>query len=60
MLVTIIYNNREAATDQNYAKLSSGEQELSCRALKNSSTPRRTVAYQYEMSYILITIVYDN
>ena len=60
MLITIIYNNLEVATGQNYAEFLLGELELSCRDINQSRTPRITTAYQYGPSCMLLTIAYGN
>ena len=57
IVITIIHNNWEVNTGQNYAELSSDN--YLCKAFKNSRT-RRIPAYQHGPSFILITIVYDN
>ena len=49
-----------ASHTENYAQLSSGELELSCRALTKSKTPRGTLAFYYRISEMLMTIVYNN
>ena len=59
IVITIIYNNWEVNTGQNYAEIASGNSNYLCEAFNNSRT-RRTPAYQYGPSYKLITIVYNN
>ena len=58
--ITIIHNNWEVATCQNYAQLSSRNYNYLCKAFNNPRTPRGTAAYQCGPSYMLIIIVYDN
>ena len=60
MLITIAYGNLETFTGQNYAELWSGAQEISCRALSKSITPRKALAYHHRTSDMLMKITYNN
>ena len=53
MLITIVYDDLEMYTGQNYAELWSRELELWCRALNKSRTPRETLAYHRRTSDML-------
>ena len=60
MLITIVYDDLEMYTGQNYAELWSGELELWCRALNKSKTPRETLSYHRRTSDVLVTIICNN